>query len=98
MPSTFHPHHADLGPPLTDEAIASKVSILSHLDEDCWDALLQMIRNAAAQAELDSYDSRAAGTPAPADLQQGGAQHLRDLFIKLHKLSGLADKGGEDDE
>lgn len=94
----IYPHDADLGPKLSNEEIENKISILSHLDEECWDALLQLIRNDAAQAELDAHDNRADGRPAAADLAQGGAQTLRHLFIKLHTLSGLTDKGGEDDE
>jgi hypothetical protein len=76
-------HDIDLGEPLSDDRIAAEIHSLR--TQPGLKALLQRARNESCRLQTSSYDEARAGNASAAQLDQGGAQALYEMFTDLVK-------------
>ena len=94
-------HEVNLGPALSDAEIDARMEM--DVDSEVIEAVLQFIRNEAAQYETEAHDDRAGGKAEASTLKQGAAQGLKSLFFQLVSkralgMSGPIAAGEEDDD
>lgn len=75
-------HEVDLGQPLSDATLEAMIH--TDLDAEVLNAVLQMIRNEAAQYSTDAHDKFAEGSAGAAKLKLGAAEGLKGLFFRIY--------------